>query len=285
MKTNNLIFVAIFLFVTSCSNHVKKKNPEYKIKIETVLNYDDDYELLVYTQGNNEIDSLKHNLDSIFYVINGEQIRRQTSVMIKDGNLIEESGAVIQIRPKVIGRVTIPPILVYRNGDYVSTDTLSIVVNKPIPDDYYSFYYDECFAILKKYKLQQNKIFIDLVKQEYSGGTELINAFMCSREGFASNGRDIEIININIYKADSPDIRLKQYKADLKREQNINSIDRAVKGMQGIEYQFNFNTENLSITTIAFYGYKGDLFYLIQLQAKDNVSERFERLLQGIRIL
>lgn len=284
MRISRLSSLAL-LCLCSCVSNSITNSPVFDVEIDTVLNYDDDYSLFVYSLGETEIDSLKHNLDSLFYVVNGNSHNKRTTTTISNGNVVKKNGVVLQIRPKLIGQLTIPPIEIFGNGFHSKTDSVNIVVNKPIPDDNYTFYKKEGFAILKKYNLKVNTAYLTLSKQEYVGGMEIVNSFSCAREGFSSNGSDIEIININVFKADAPSIRLTNYKKALYDEQQIYSIDRALKGMTGIEYKFTVNTESLSIPTVAYYGYKGENFFLIQLQSPQNTKERYEQLLQGIKIL
>lgn len=147
-------------------------------------------------------------------------------------------------------------------------------------------YYKEAgFAIEKSYKLEENTMFIEAFRRIRSNGVELISAYTCFQNAETKDPDYINVINVNVYKIDAPaEQTLAVYKKNLITNR-IPCSDKTWNGIQGVEYSFKQDMGDVMLPTKAFYGYKGNMFYLVQIGALVDTDKKYNALLNSIKIL
>ena len=139
------------------------------------------------------------------------------------------------------------------------------------------------FAIKKTYKLEENKLFIEMAKQTYPE-LKIVGAYQCAQNIEKNNPQLINIININVYEINNPAQTMEDYKAGLS-ENKIPYVNKTWNGLTGIEYDIKQDMGEVMLPTRAFYGYKGNKCYLVQLGSLTNYTSKFEELKSSITIL
>ena len=149
----------------------------------------------------------------------------------------------------------------------------------------YKYYQESRFAIKKSYKLEENTMFIDAFRQNQTDGLELVSAYTCFQNAETQDPNYINVINIVVYKIDAP---AEQTLAEYKRNLIANRFpcsNKTWNGLQGLEYSFKQDMGNVMLPTKAFYGYKGNKFYLIQIGTLVDTDKKYNALLNSIKIL
>lgn len=155
------------------------------------------------------------------------------------------------------------------------------------PTEYkYKYYNESGFAIKEVYKLEKDTLFIDAFRrQNHTEELELISAYTYFQNAETQNPYRINVINIVVYRIDAP---AEQTLAEYKRSLIANRFlfnNKTWNGLQGLEYYFKQDMGDVMLNTIAFYGYKGNRFYLIQIGAVVLPEAKYEALLNAIKIL
>lgn len=148
----------------------------------------------------------------------------------------------------------------------------------------YTYYKASGFAIKKSYALEENAMFINAFKQSQQDMVELISAHICFQNAEKQDPDFINVININVYKIDaSAEQTLVEYKRNLAMNR-FPCSNKTWNGLQGLEYSFKQDMGNVMLPTKAFYGYKGNKFYLIQIGALVDIDKKYTALLNSIKI-
>lgn len=147
----------------------------------------------------------------------------------------------------------------------------------------YTFYNNLGFAIKKTYSLERNTNFLNTARR-IKNGPKILDAFVCAQNIEKNDPDQINIINIHVTEESNAAESLRTYKQDLS-SQNISYKVRTWNGLTGVEYTFKQDMGTVMLPTKAFWGYKGNKFYLIQLASLTNCSTKFETLLNSIKIL
>ena len=149
----------------------------------------------------------------------------------------------------------------------------------------YKYYQESRFAIKKSYKLEENIIFIDAFRQNQTDELELISAYTCFQNAETQDPNYINVINIVVYRIDAPaEQTLSEYKSNLIANR-FPCSNKTWNGLHGLEYSFKQDMGNVMLPTKAFYGYKGKLFYLVQIGALVDTDKKYNTLLNSIKIL
>ena len=94
------------------------------------------------------------------------------------------------------------------------------------------------------------------------------------------------MINIVVYRIDAPaEQTLAEYKRSLIANRFPYIMNKTWNGLQGLEYYFKQDMGDTMLPTKAFYGYKGNKFYLIQIGAVVDTNKKYNALLNSIKIL
>ena len=147
----------------------------------------------------------------------------------------------------------------------------------------YTYYNNLGFAIKKTYSLERNTNFLNTARR-IKNGPKILDAFVCAQNIEKNDPDQINIINIHVTEESNAAESLRTYKQDLS-SQNISYKVRTLNGLTGVEYTFKQDMGTVMLPTKAFWGYKGNKFYLIQLASLTNCSTKFETLLNSIKIL
>lgn len=150
----------------------------------------------------------------------------------------------------------------------------------------YKLYLQSGFAIKKSYKLEENTMFIDAFRrQNQTEGLKLISAYTYFQNAETQNPYLINVINIVVYRIDTPaEQALAEYKSSLIANR-FPCDNKTWNGLQGVEYSFKQDMGDTMLPTKAFYGYKGNKFYLIQIGAVVDTDKKYNALLNSIKIL
>lgn len=149
----------------------------------------------------------------------------------------------------------------------------------------YKYYQESGFAIKKSYKLEENTMFIDAFRQNQTDGLKLVSAYTCFQNAETQDPNYINVINIVVYRIDAPaELTLAEYKRNLIANR-FPCSNKTWNGLQGLEYSFKQDMGNVMLPTKAFYGYKGNKFYLIQIGALVDTDKKYNALLNSIKIL
>ncbi len=145
------------------------------------------------------------------------------------------------------------------------------------------YYKTAGFAIKKVYQLQENTLFLDMSKQIISD-LKIIAAYNCAQNIEKNNPNIVNIIHINVYEIHTPAQSLEEYKEALKSNK-ISYTSKTWKGLTGVEYIIKQDMGEVMLPTKAFYGFKGNKFYLIQLGSLTDYANKYDLLLNSIKIL
>ena len=149
----------------------------------------------------------------------------------------------------------------------------------------FTYYNTEGFAIKKTYKLEENTVFTDMLKGITTEGIKLIAAYQCPQNIESDNPEHINLINIVVYEISAPATEvLKAYTEGLSRNK-FKYTNRSWNGLTGVEYTFKSDMGGVMLPTKAFYGFKGNKFYLIQLASLTDYLNKYNNLLNSIKIL
>lgn len=150
----------------------------------------------------------------------------------------------------------------------------------------YIHYLTSGFAIKKSYKLEENTMFIDAFRrQNQTEELKLISAYTYFQNAETQNPYLINVINIVVYRIGTPaEQALAEYKSSLIANR-FPCDNKTWNGLQGVEYSFKQDMGDTMLPTKAFYGYKGNKFYLIQIGAVVDTDKKYNALLNSIKIL
>ena len=147
----------------------------------------------------------------------------------------------------------------------------------------YTYYNGLGFAIKKVYSLEKNTTYLNTARR-IKNGPKILDAFVCAQNIEKNDPNEINIINIHIVEETNPEASLQSYLKDLS-SQGIKYKLRSWNGLTGVEYSFKQDMGTVMLPTKAFWGYKGNKFFLIQLASLSNCVSKYETLLNSIIIL
>ena len=148
----------------------------------------------------------------------------------------------------------------------------------------YSYYTSAGFAIKKIYPLEKNTLYISNYNNSAPVNQRIIDAYTCVLNADKGDPKQVSIININIIEIPNPAQSLSDYRKALS-DAGINYVSKNWNGLVGVEYTVKQDMGEFMLPTKAFWGYKGNRFYLIQLGALTNAYSKYESLLNSIKIL
>lgn len=154
----------------------------------------------------------------------------------------------------------------------------------------YTYYDNLGFAIDNSYALVTNTLYMQMYEEYNKNNPDkhtLLGSFTCSQNTDSNDVTQINIININITQntsSKSESTIISEYKTGLT---SANMLYQGLKWQRatGVKYSFNQNIGGVDVPTIAFYGYKEDIMYLIQVASLSNVERKFDDLLNSITLL